>query len=134
MFPKGASSSNAPLQTGAHYKGLFSSRGAPTTRAYFILFSFFLGVLLITLGAVFYNVILIQPIGGKPMPPVHVPPVPIACTLVIMGILTILLSIGVAWRYGLDDGDDSLDEDKFTLAQEDVLDQHHRCTAKNDPV
>ncbi|XP_066968917.1 uncharacterized protein [Macrobrachium rosenbergii] len=133
MFPKEASATNGNVQVGSLYKGLFSSRSAPTTRAYFILFSFFLGILLITLGAVFYNVILTQPPSGGAHV-IHVPPVPIACTLIIFGVLTLLSSIGIAWRYGFDDGDESIDDEKYTFAQEDVLDQHYQRVAKNLPV
>ncbi|XP_064116319.1 uncharacterized protein LOC135222080 [Macrobrachium nipponense] len=126
-----ASKTNGTMPLGSRYKGLFSSRNAPTARAYFILFSFFLGVLLITLGAVFCNVILTQPPpGGAHV--IHVPPVPVACALIVFGVVCFLSSIGTAWRYGFDDGDD----EKFTFAQDDVLDQHHQraAPARNLPV
>lgn len=110
------------------YKGLFTSQMAPTSRAYCILFSFFIGVLMITTGSVFYHVIHIQPMSG--MHPMHTPPLSLACGLILGGILTVLASFGIAWKYGFDDGDDSLEEDLYSFSKDDVLDQQHQCPSK----
>ncbi|XP_066968923.1 uncharacterized protein [Macrobrachium rosenbergii] len=118
--------------TRARYKGLFTSHTAPTSRGYCILFSFVIGVLMITMGSVFYHVILIRPMSGTY--PLRTPSMPLACGLIAMGILMVFLSIGITWRYGFDDGDDSLEEDSHALAKDDVLDQNHQCPPKNPPV
>ncbi|XP_047487674.1 putative cyclin-dependent serine/threonine-protein kinase DDB_G0272797/DDB_G0274007 isoform X2 [Penaeus chinensis] len=105
------------------YTGLFTSQMAPTSRAYCILLSFFVGVLMLTAGSVFYHVILIRPMSGSH--PMHTPPLPLACGLILAGAATVLGSFFVAWRYGFDDGDDSLEDDLYSLAKDDVLEQTH---------
>ncbi|XP_068244628.1 uncharacterized protein [Palaemon carinicauda] len=129
MSSKCQSSIEAPIKTQTRYKGLFTSQMAPTSRAYCILFSFFIGVLMITMGSVFYHVIEIRPMSG--MHPIHTPPVALACVLIAMGILLVLVSMGVAWKLGMDDGDDSLEDDAFAFAKDDILDQFHQCPPKN---
>ncbi|XP_066968914.1 uncharacterized protein [Macrobrachium rosenbergii] len=133
MLPKYEASRKSP------YKGLtITPQSRPTSRVYCILFAFFFGVLLITLGAVFYNVILIQPLGA--LHPIHVPPMPIACALIASGIFVVLLSVVVAWnhlfhsRCGLDDGDESLVDDLYFFAQDDVIDQLHQRPQDNPAV
>ncbi|XP_068244567.1 uncharacterized protein [Palaemon carinicauda] len=111
-------------QTKTSYKGLFTYHKSPTSRAYCVLFSFFVGVLMITMGSVFYHVIIIRPMSG--MRPIHTPPMPLACGLVAMGILMVLISVGIVCRYGLDDGDDSLEDDTHTFAKDDLLDEQKR--------
>ncbi|XP_068244026.1 uncharacterized protein [Palaemon carinicauda] len=118
--------------TQARYKGLFPSHTAPTSRGYFILFSFFVGVLMITMGSVFYHVILIRPMSGTY--PLRTPSMPLACGLIAMGILMVLLSIGITWKYGFDDGDNSLDEDSQALTKDDILEQTHQCSPKSPSV
>ncbi|XP_064116464.1 uncharacterized protein LOC135222296 [Macrobrachium nipponense] len=125
-------SSKDACQTSTKYKGLFSSQNAPTSRAYCVLFSFFVGVLLVTMGSVFYHVILNRPMSG--MRPIHTPPMPLACILVATGIFMVLLSIGIVWRYGLDDGDDSLEDDMYIIAKDDVLEDQHHFSQKIPPV
>ncbi|XP_047487420.1 circadian locomoter output cycles protein kaput-like [Penaeus chinensis] len=106
------------------YTGLFTSQMAPTSRAYCILLSFFVGVLMLTAGSVFYHVILIRPMSGSH--PMHTPPLPLACGLILAGAATVLGSFFVAWRYGFDDGDDSLEDDLYSFTKDDVLDQCHQ--------
>lgn len=79
------------------YTGLFTSQMAPTSRAYCILLSFFVGVLMLTAGSVFYHVILIRPMSGSH--PMHTPPLPLACGLILAGAATVLGSFFVAWRW-----------------------------------
>ncbi|XP_064116019.1 uncharacterized protein LOC135221924 [Macrobrachium nipponense] len=135
MSPRSLSSevpSKNVWQTQTKYKGLFTPQTAPTSRAYCILFSFFLGVVMITMGSVFYHVILSRPMSGTH--PIHTPPLPLASGLISMGILMVLCSVAVTWRFGLDDGDDSLEEDSsYAFAKDDVLDQHHQCSRHNPP-
>lgn len=129
MLPNSQSSIEGPSKTQTRYKGLFTSQMAPTSRAYCILFSFFIGVLMITMGSVFYHVIEIKPMSG--VHPIHTPPVALACTLIAAGIVLVLLSVGVAWKLGMDDGDDSLEDDSFAFAKDDILDQYHQFPPKN---
>ncbi|XP_068244046.1 uncharacterized protein [Palaemon carinicauda] len=120
-------------QTQTKYKGLFTPQTAPTSRAYCILFGFFVGVVMITMGSVFYHVILSRPMSGTH--PIHTPPLPLASGLITLGILMIVLSAAVTWKLGLDDGDDSLEEDLlYPFAKDDVLDEHHQCSSHNPPV
>ncbi|KAK7076570.1 hypothetical protein SK128_001646 [Halocaridina rubra] len=114
------------------YKGLFASHMAPTSRAYCILFSFFIGILMITAGSVFYHVNTLTPSNGMHL--IHTPPIPLAIFLILGGILSVIASFVVALKYGFDDGDDSLEEDQFSFAKDDVLDQHHQCQSKLPPV
>lgn len=60
----------------------------------------------------------------------HTPPLSLACGLILGGILTVLASFGIAWKYGFDDGDDSLEEDLYSFSKDDVLDQQHQCPSK----
>ncbi|XP_076054797.1 uncharacterized protein LOC143033350 [Oratosquilla oratoria] len=106
------------------YKGLFTSSMAPTHRAYCVLFSFFIGVLLLTAGSIFYHLILMRPMSGTHA--MHTPPAPLALALLAAGIFAIVASCAVAWRYGLDDGDDSLEDDLIAFAKDDVL-EHQFC-------
>ncbi|XP_066968922.1 uncharacterized protein [Macrobrachium rosenbergii] len=131
--PSPQGSSKVASQSKTKYKGLFTSQNAPTSRAYCVLFSFFVGVLLVTMGSVFYHVILNRPMSG--MHPIHTPPMPLACALVAAGIFMVLLSVGIVWRYGLDDGDDSLEDDVQIFAKDDVLEEQRRhCSQKKLPV
>ncbi|KAK3860502.1 hypothetical protein Pcinc_033457 [Petrolisthes cinctipes] len=117
------------------YKGLFSPQAAPTTRAYCLLVSFLLGTLMLTAGSVFYHVIQSKPMSGSHH--MHTPPLPLALALITGGVITILGCFTVAWRYGFDDGDESLDEDLYSLSKEDVLDHHYQyqnTMAKDPPV
>ncbi|XP_064116316.1 uncharacterized protein LOC135222077 [Macrobrachium nipponense] len=136
MPPRSHSSSEGhginALQTRARYKGLFTYHTAPTSRGYCILFTFVVGVLMITMGSVFYHVILIRPMSGTY--PLHTPSMPLACSLIAMGFVLVFLSIGVTWKFGFDDGDNSLEEDSCSLAKDDVLDQNHQNSLKNPPA
>ncbi|XP_066969690.1 uncharacterized protein [Macrobrachium rosenbergii] len=135
MSPSNSSSSSGGTSNSkkgqTRYKGLFSHQMAPTSRAYLILFSFFCGVLMITTGSVFYHVITMRPMSG--MHPMHTPPLPLACTLIVGGILTVLASFGIAWKYGFDDGDDSLEDDLAPFSKEDVLDEQYQSISKEGP-
>ncbi|XP_068244033.1 uncharacterized protein [Palaemon carinicauda] len=137
MAPKSLSSSEGhstnALQTQARYKGLFTYHTAPTSRGYCILFTLVSGILMITMGSVFYHVILIRPMSGTY--PLHTPSMPLACSLIAMGVLLIFLSIGVTWKFGFDDGDNSLEDDSCSLTKDDALDQsHQQISQKNPPV
>ncbi|CAL4088244.1 unnamed protein product [Meganyctiphanes norvegica] len=111
------------------YKGLFTPNVAPTRRAYCILFSFVCGVVLLTVGSVFAHVILIHPMSGTR--PMHTPPWPMAMCLIVSGVLTVLISCMTAWRYGMDDGDESLLEDDYcSYSKEDPFD-HEYGTSRN---
>lgn len=79
------------------YKGLFSPQAAPTTRAYCLLISFLIGTLMLTAGSVFYHVILSKPMSGSH--PMHTPPLALALSLIIGGVLTLLSCLAVAWKY-----------------------------------
>ncbi|KAK7085308.1 hypothetical protein SK128_024808 [Halocaridina rubra] len=105
---------------------------APTSRAYCILFSFFFGILMLTAGSVFYHVIALRPLSG--MQVMHTPPIPLAVFLILGGILSIITSILVAWKFGFDDGDDSIEDDNNAFANEDVLDQQYQIMTKIPPV
>lgn len=117
---------------GTRYKGLFTSQMAPTSRAYFILFSFFIGVLMITAGSVFYHVNFIQPVSGTH--PLHTPPLTLAIFLIAGGIIIVIAGFVVAWRFGFDDGDDSLEDDQHAFAKEDALDQQYQGIHKTPPA
>nr|XP_027230544.1 hybrid signal transduction histidine kinase L-like [Penaeus vannamei] len=119
-----ASAKLPALSRQLRYTGLFTSQMAPTSRAYCILLSFFVGVLMLTAGSVFYHVILIRPMSGAH--PMHTPPLPLAAGLILAGAATVLGSCFVAWRYGFDDGDDSLEDDLYSFTKDDVLDQRHQ--------
>ncbi|KAG0726758.1 hypothetical protein GWK47_004213 [Chionoecetes opilio] len=110
------------------YKGLFSPQAAPTTRAYCLLLSFLIGTLMLTAGSVFYHVILSRPMSGSH--PMHTPPLALALTLILCGVVTLLSCFLVAWKYGFDDGDDAVEDDLYILAVEDVLAQRHAARAR----
>ncbi|XP_068244574.1 uncharacterized protein [Palaemon carinicauda] len=113
-------------------KGIFGSQSGPPSRLYCILSTFFFGILLITLGAVFYSIVLIQPLGAQY--PVYVPPLPVACTLLASGIFVVILSIAAVLKHGFDDGALSLEGDLYNFTKDDVLDQNHQCPPKNPVV
>ncbi|CAL4122825.1 unnamed protein product, partial [Meganyctiphanes norvegica] len=129
---KSHSSGNSQLSTSnrLRYKGLFTSDDAPTGRAYCILFSFFTGVLLITVGSVFIRVKLMHPMSG--IHPMHTPPWPLALGLIAVGLFTVLTSCATVYRYGLDDGDDSLlEEDHLSFAKDDIRHPQYFSPSKN---
>ncbi|KAK7077043.1 hypothetical protein SK128_006634 [Halocaridina rubra] len=134
MSPKMGNSSETSSSQNVQpkYKGLFTSHIAPTSRAYFILFSFFVGVLMLTTGSVFYHVIYIRPMSGTH--PMHTPPLPLAIVLICGGVMAILTSFGVACKYGFDDGDDSLEEETYNFYKDDVLDHQHQYNTSEPPV
>ncbi|XP_063842045.1 uncharacterized protein LOC135089848 isoform X2 [Scylla paramamosain] len=105
------------------YRGLFSPQAAPTTRAYCLLISFLIGTLMLTAGSVFYHVILSKPMSGAH--PMHTPPLALALSLIVGGLITLLTCLLIAWKYGFDDGDDAIEDDLYVLAAEDVLAQRH---------
>ncbi|XP_069156763.1 uncharacterized protein [Procambarus clarkii] len=123
------------LSNQIRYKGLFTPQVAPTTRAYCLLLSFLVGTLMLTAGSVFYHVILSKPMSGSHL--MHTPPVPLALFLMAAGIITLLACFFVAWRFGFDDGDETLEEDMYSFAKDDVLDQQYNSTIetpKDPPV
>ncbi|KAG7155709.1 uncharacterized protein LOC121854665 [Homarus americanus] len=129
----GGNSNSRSTSKQVRYKGLFTPQVAPTTRAYCLLLSFLLGTLMLTAGSVFYHVIQSKPMSGSH--PMHTPPLPLALFLLAAGIATLLSCFTVAWKYGFDDGDESLEEDLYSFAKDDVLDQQYSstCETPKDP-
>lgn len=102
------------------YRGLFAPRQAPTTRAYCTLFGFTGGVVLLTAGSVFCSVIARHPqSGGHPM---HTPPLPLALATIVAGVVMVAASLLAVWRYGMDDGDDALEDETQFVVCNDALD------------
>ncbi|KAK8750124.1 hypothetical protein OTU49_015248 [Cherax quadricarinatus] len=124
-----SASGRRTLSRQIRYKGLFTPQVAPTTRAYCLLLSFLLGTLLLTAGSVFYHVILSRPMSGSHL--MHTPPLPLALVLITAGVVILLSCAFVAWKYGFDDGDETLEEDMYSFAKDDVLDQQYRSTLEN---